>query len=142
MSEMEDTLKMQKTMERKASQAAKRKLATEKQAGSAHSRQKSVTKETKTVTLKDGGKNEKISHYCFVCGVNFGAEAQLFCIMCVDAGIVVVGDGGTIIKHRTPIVQVFFGILFSFLLGVAIGKENLHSFIMWAIFGISKHDEL
>ena len=133
---MEDTLKMQKTMERKASQAAKRKLATERHAGSAHSlRQKSATKETKTVTLKDGGKNEKISHYCFVCGVSFGAEDQLFCIMCVDAGVVVVGDGSTPIKHCTPIVQVFFGILFSFLLGVVIGKENLHSFIMWAIFG-------
>jgi hypothetical protein len=82
------------------------------------------------------------NHYCFVCGVSFGAEDQLFCIMCVDAGIVVIGDGGTPIKHGTPIVQVFFGILFSFLLGVVIGKENLHSFIMWAIFGVSKHHEL
>jgi hypothetical protein len=75
------------------------------------------------------------NHYCFVCGVSFGAEDQLFCIMCVDAGIVVIGDGGTPIKHGTPIVQVFFCILFSFLLGVVIGNENLHSFIMWAIFG-------
>jgi hypothetical protein len=60
---------------------------------------------------------------------------------------VVVGDGGTPIKHHTPsIVQVLFRILFSFLLGVVFGavfgKESLHSFIMWAIFGVSKHDEL
>ena len=56
MSEMEDTVTK---MERKVSQAAKRQLAAEKRAGRAHS-PKPPTKVTTIITLKDGGKNEKI----------------------------------------------------------------------------------
>jgi hypothetical protein len=141
MSEMED---MFMKMERKASQAAKRKLA-EKRADPAHSRPKSSTKET------NDGKNEKIIKNCFECGVCFAAEDPLFCIKCCTDGIVVVGDS-TPIKHPS-IVQVLYSILFSFLFGVVFGKENLYSFITWAIFGVyyfitwaifgvSKHDEL
>ena len=148
---MEDTFEK---VERKKSQAAKRKLA-EKRAGRALL-PKPPKEEMNIVTLKYGGKSEKIiqkkmedeDHDCFECGVCFVAGDPFFCVNCTY-GIVVVGDGTPIKYHPPSIVQVILITLSSFLLGVIFGamfgKENLYSFIMSVTLTIiqgSKQHEL
>jgi hypothetical protein len=130
MSGMEDTFEK---VERKKSQAAKRKLA-EKRAGRALL-PKPPKEETNIVTLKYGGKSEKIiqkkmedeDHDCFECGVCFVAGDPLFCVNCTY-GIVVVGEG-TPIKYHPPQLSKSFLLFFllSFLelsLGLCLGKRT------------------